>query len=183
MSKNENLCKAILDVRFRYLNIWEPVSINGSGLRYSVGCLINKEDKVTVKRMEKALEAAKEIYISKYGAIDENTFKNPIKDGDMKENADDSFKNSFFLNANCKYNAPEVVNAKVEKITDKSMLTVGDYGKVSMMFYPYNASDGQGVAVLLGNIQFLRKGVPIYDKVSAIDEFEVVKDVEENFLD
>ena len=169
MSKNENLCKAILDVRFRYLNIWEPVSINGSGLRYSVGCLINKEDKVTVKRMEKALEAAKEIYIS--------------KDGDMKENADDSFKNSFFLNANCKYNAPEVVNAKVEKITDKSMLTVGDYGKVSMTFYPYNASDGQGVAVLLGNIQFLRKGVPIYDKVSAIDEFEVVKDVEENFLD
>ena len=78
----------------------------------------------------------------------------------------------------------ELVDAlKDEKITDKSMLTVGDYGKVSMTFYPYNASDGQGVAILLGNIQFLRKGVPIYDKVSAIDEFEVVQEVDEDFLD
>lgn len=182
MSNNENLCKTILDVRFRYLNIWEPVSVNGSGARYSVGCLISKEDKASINKMNKAFEEAKKNYISKYGEIDPETFKNPIKDGDIKDNADDSFKNSFFINANCKYNAPEVVDAKVEKITDKSMLAVGDYGKISVTFYPYHGKDGQGVAVLLGNIQFLRKGVPIYDKVSATDEFEVVE-VEENFLD
>ena len=61
MSKNPvNPCKVITgkDTRLSYEHIWEPTSINGGNLKYSVCALIPKTDTVTVEKIRKAIDTA-----------------------------------------------------------------------------------------------------------------------------
>ncbi len=37
-------------VRFSYVNVWEPKSVNGSDPKYSVSLIIPKSDKETLKK-------------------------------------------------------------------------------------------------------------------------------------
>ena len=46
--------KVIVPCRISFANIWEPKSINGSEEKYSVSCLIPKEDKATIKKISSA---------------------------------------------------------------------------------------------------------------------------------
>ena len=40
-----NLTKVIVPCRLSYAHLWEPDSINGSEPKYSVSCIIDKNDK------------------------------------------------------------------------------------------------------------------------------------------
>lgn len=42
-----NLTKVIVPCRLSYAHLWEPDSINGSEPKYSVSCIIDKEDKAS----------------------------------------------------------------------------------------------------------------------------------------
>ena len=44
----ENRTKVIVPCRLSYAHLWEPDSVNGSELKYSVSCIIDKKDKDTV---------------------------------------------------------------------------------------------------------------------------------------
>ena len=52
--------KLVIPCRISFANIFEPKSINGSEAKYSVSCLIPKDDKKTLLAIHKAVEAAKE---------------------------------------------------------------------------------------------------------------------------
>lgn len=52
--------KLVIPCRISFANIFEPKSINGSEAKYSVSCLIPKDDKKTLLAIHKAIEAAKE---------------------------------------------------------------------------------------------------------------------------
>lgn len=56
------------NTRLSYFNGWEPKSINGGPERYSVSILIPKDDKDTLDQIEKAIDAAIEEGIGKFGA-------------------------------------------------------------------------------------------------------------------
>lgn len=43
-------------VRFSYVNVWEPKSVNGSDPKYSVSLIIPKSDKETLKRLRLLLK-------------------------------------------------------------------------------------------------------------------------------
>ena len=43
-----NLTKVIVPCRLSYAHLWEPDSINGSEPKYSVSCIIDKNDKETI---------------------------------------------------------------------------------------------------------------------------------------
>ena len=90
-----------VNTRFSYFNGWEPVSINGSKERYSVSVLIPKSDTKTINAVHKAVDAAIEDGLAKFGGKKPNkaTLKLPLRDGDI-EREDEAYKGHYFINAN-----------------------------------------------------------------------------------
>lgn len=56
-----------INTRLSYANIWEPKSINGGKEKYSVSLIIPKSDQKTVTAIEKAIDAAIQEGIGKFG--------------------------------------------------------------------------------------------------------------------
>jgi hypothetical protein len=177
---NMNKTKVVtgLDTRLSYFHGWEPVSINGGAEKYSVSVLIPKDDKKTVDAIEKAVDAAIEEGIAKFGGKKPNkgTIKLPLRDGDI-ERDDEAYKGHYFVNANST-TPPQIVDQSVNPILDRSKVYSGCYGRVSLNFYAFNSNGNKGVACGLGNIQFIRDGEPLGGKTSATDDFTTLEDDE-----
>lgn len=160
--------------RICYANIWEPKSIMGSDPKYSVACLIDKEDKKSVELVQKAIEAAKEVGKTKCwgGKIPASpTFKLPFRDADAEGIDDATYQGHMFVNATSK-DAPEVVNRKRQPITDPMQVGSGDYCMVTINFYPFNANNtSKGVAAGLSNIQLAVHGERLSGKAPASKDF------------
>ena len=164
--------KLVIPCRISFANIFEPKSINGSEAKYSVSCLIPKDDKKTLLAIHKAVEAAKED-----GKIPPN-LKLPLRDGDIDRPDDETYQNHFFLNATSK-DAPQVVDRHVQPIMDPMMVYSGCFCNVSVNLYPFNANGNRGVAAGLGNIQFVKDGDRLSGRASADSDFDALEDDED----
>ena len=180
--KNFSATKMVIPCRISFANIWEPKAINGGDEKYSVSCLIPKSDKKTLARIQKAVEAAKEDGKTRKwsGKIPPN-LKLPLRDGDIDRPDDENYEDCYFLNASSK-DAPQVVDRKVNPILDPMMVYSGCYCNVSVNFYAFNANGNRGVAVGLGNIQFVRDGERLSGKASADADFDALEDDDEDVL-
>ncbi len=176
----QNNTKVIVPCRFSYAHIFEPDSINGSEPKYSVSCIIDKNDTETIAKIKKAVETAKEEGKGKWGGKIPANLKLPLRDGDIDRPDDEAYAGSYFLNANSRQ-APQVVDNRVQPILDQSEVYSGCYGRVSVTFYAYNSNGNKGVAAGLGNVQKLRDGEPLGSRVNAADEFDAVE-AEDDFL-
>ena len=180
MANNQNnnqnqATKVIIPCRISFANIWEPKSINGSEEKYSVSCIIPKSDKKTLERIHKAVEAAKQIGISKkWGGKIPANLKLPLRDGDIDRPDDEAYAGAMFVNVNSK-DAPQIVDRKVQPIIDPMECGSGDYCNVSVNFYAYNANGNRGVAAGLGNIQKIKDGERLAGKASAASDFTEVE--------
>ena len=166
-------------VRLSYANVWEPKSINGGKEKYSVSLIIPKSDKKTIDAINKAVDAAIEDGISKFGGKKPNkaAIKLPLRDGDI-ERDDEAYKDSFFVNANST-TPPQIVDAHVQPILDRSEVYSGCYAKVSVNFYAFNTNGNKGIACGLGNIQKVRDGESLGGgRVTAADDFGAADDDE-----
>lgn len=172
---NATPTKVIIPCRISFANIWQPKSINGSEEKYSVSCIIPKTDKKLLAKIHAAVEAAKEDGKSRKwsGKIPPN-LKLPLRDGDIDRPDDENYENCFFLNATSK-DAPQIVDRRVEAITDPMMVYSGCYCNVSVNFYAFNANGNRGVAAGLGNIQFVKDGERLSGKASAESEFDALE--------
>ena len=180
--KNFSVTKMVIPCRISFANIWEPKAINGGDEKYSVSCLIPKSDKKTIARIQKAVEAAKEDgKTRKWGGKIPPNLKLPLRDGDIDRPDDENYEDCFFLNASSK-DAPQVVDRKVNPILDPMMVYSGCYCNVSVNFYAFNANGNRGVAVGLGNIQFVRDGERLSGKASADADFDALEDDDEDVL-
>lgn len=179
MANTSNATKVVVPCRISFANIWEPKSINGSDEKYSVSLLIPKEDKATLTKIHKAIEAAKEAAKSKKwnGKIPPN-LKLPIHDGDIDRPDDENYAGHFFFNATSK-DAPQIVDRKVQPIIDPMECGSGDYCNVSVNFYGFAASGNKGVAAGLQNIQLVRHGERLAGKPSASSDFVAIEGEEE----
>ena len=100
--------KLVIPCRISFANIFEPKSINGSEAKYSVSCLIPKDDKKTLLAIHKAVEAAKEDgKVRKWGGKIPPNLKLPLRDGDIDRPDDETYQNHFFLNATSKDARPD----------------------------------------------------------------------------
>lgn len=181
-TKNTPVTKVIIPCRISFANIWEPKSINGSDEKYSVSCVIPKADKATLMKIHKAVEAAKEDGKTRKwnGKVPAN-LKLPLRDGDIDRPDDENYENCFFVNATSK-DAPQVVDRRVQPITDPMMVYSGCYCNVSVNFYAFNANGNRGVAAGLSNIQFVKDGERLSGKAAASSEFAEM-DEEEGILE
>lgn len=170
-------------VRFSYLNVFEPKSINGSDPKYSVSLIIPKSDKKTVAAIERAVELAKETGKQKWGGRIPANLKMPLRDGDEERPEDDAYANAYFINANCATKPGLVYSDAKTPITDEMDLYSGCYGRASITLYPFNASGNRGIACGLNNLMKLEDGESLGGRVSAeIDFADFAEDAEEDFL-
>lgn len=172
-------------VRLSYANVWEPRSIQGGKPKYSVSIIIPKSDTKTVEDIEKAVNAAIEEGIGKFGGKKPNkaALKLPLRDGDIERDGDPAYADSWFLNANSgENNPPQIVDDKVRPILDQSEVYSGCYGRVSIDFYAFNTNGNKGVAAGLGNIQKLADGEPLGGGASAESDFGAPDDSDEDLF-
>lgn len=168
-------------VRLSFAHVWEPHSIQGGKEKYSASLIIPKDDTEAIEKIEKAVDAAIEEGIAKFGGKKpkKGTLKLPLRDGDLEKD-DEAYKDSYFVNANS-MTAPQIVDANVEPILDRAEVYSGVYARVSITFYAFNVNGNKGVACGLGNIQKIKDGAPFGGGSSATDDFESVDD-NEDFL-
>lgn len=164
------------NTRLSYFNGWEPKSINGGPERYSVSILIPKDDKDTLDQIEKAIDAAIEEGIGKFGGKKPNktSIKLPLRDGDT-ERDDEAYKGHYFINANS-VTPPQIVDKAVKPILDRSEVYSGCYARVSINFYAFNSNGNKGIACGLGNIQKIRDGEMLGARTNAADDFTSLED-------
>ena len=89
-----NVTKVIVPCRLSYAHLWEPDSINGSEPKYSVSCIIDKNDKETIAKIRKAIEVAKDEGKGKWGGKIPANLKLPLRDGDIDRPEDEAYQNS-----------------------------------------------------------------------------------------
>lgn len=179
MNTNTNPTKVIVPCRFSYLHCWEPDSVNGGEPKYSVSAIIPKSDTKTINAIKAAIEQAKKDSLSKWGGKVPGNLHLPLRDGDIDRPDDEAYAGCYFFNANSRQ-APQVVDAKVQKIIDQSEVYSGCYGKISVTFYGYNSNGNRGIAAGLGNIQKLKDGESLGGRSNAEDEFTT--EDEDDFL-
>lgn len=160
------------EVRLSYAHLFEPQSIQGSKPKYSVSLIIPKSDTETISKIKRAIDAAIEAGIGKFGGKRPNkaALKLPLRDGDL-ERDDEAYKGSFFVNANS-IQPPEIVDADLQPILSPTEVHSGCYARVSLSFYAFNTNGNRGIACGLGNLQKLRDGEPLGGgRTSAADDF------------
>ena len=155
-----------MDTRLSYAHVWEPVSINGGKEKYSVSVLIPKDDTKTIEAINRAIDAAIDEGVAKFGGKKPNkaTLKLPLRD-----------KGHYFINANST-TPPQIVDRAVQPILDRGEVYSGCYARVSLNFYAYNANGNKGIACGLGNIQKVRDGEPLGGRSNATDDFSSLAD-------
>ena len=180
MEKKNNTKVVTGTVRLSYEHVWEPASINGGEEKYSASLIIPKSDKATVNAIQKAVDAAIEEGLAKFGGKKPNkaAIKLPLRDGDA-EREDEAYQNSFFVNANSR-TAPQIVDRSVQPILDRNEVYSGCYIRASISFYAFNSNGNKGIACGLNNIQKIRDGEPLGGRTNAADDFTTVED--EDFL-
>ncbi|WP_277673322.1 DUF2815 family protein [Piscibacillus halophilus] len=157
-------------VRFSYANVHQAVSVNGSDPKYSVSIIIPKTDKRAIKKVNDAIQKAKQENKDKFGGKAPSNLKSPLRDGDVDREDDEAYADSYFINANSKIK-PGIVDADLNPIMDQSEFYSGCYGRVSLTFYAYNVNGNKGIAAGLQNIMKTADGDPLGGRSSAEADF------------
>lgn len=168
--------KVIVPCRISFANIWEAKSINGGDEKYSVSLLIPKDDKATLAKIKKAIDAAKEVAKEKkWNGKIPPSLKIPMHDGDIDRPDDENYAGHFFFNATSK-DAPQIVDRKVQPCGS------GDYCNVSVNFYGFAASCNKGIAAGLQNIQLVSHGERLAGRPSTSADFVEVDGEDEDIM-
>jgi len=168
-------------VRASYLSVFQPRLNEMSGNEeYSMMILIPKSDNQTIQKLQ---EGIKQALSEKFGNKIPARWRNPLRDGDIEGDGGlpegtplgaEPYAGHYFMNVKSK-TKPGVVDQNVEPIIDASEFVSGDYCRVSVKPYAYDAKGNKGVSFGLGNVQFVRKGEPLGSDVRAEDEFEAIE--------
>ena len=164
--------RIVIPCRFAYLNCWRPVAQYNGVQKYTVAAVVEKNDKATVTQLEDTIEFVKNQSVQLWGGRIPMNLKLPLHDGDEEKPDNAAFRNCYYINAKSK-DAPQIVDSRVQPITDQTEVYSGCYGKISLTLYSYNFGGAKGIAAWLGNIQKLRDGDRFTGKIGAQDEFRV----------
>jgi hypothetical protein len=163
-------------VRFSYLHVWEPTQIDeASEKKYSASLIIPKSDKALVKKIQTAIEAAKqEGKDKKFGGKIPASLKLPLRDGDAERPDDENYKNSYFINCSAK-TKPTIVDKDRNPILEQDQVYSGCFGYASVTFYAFNTSGNKGVAAGLNHIMKVKDGEPLGGRMTAEADFADVE--------
>lgn len=187
MSSRTNTKVITDECRLSYLHAFQPyASETGQEPKYSVCVLIPKTAKKTLQLIKEAIEEATEEGLSsKWGNKKPKNLHSPLRDGDDEKDLDTNpeYEGMYFLNASSK-RKPGLINADRSEIFTEEELKSGDYGKLSLNFFPYSAAGNNGIGVGLNNIMKTRDGEALGGgRVNAEDDFADEFEDEDGLLD
>lgn len=164
-------------VRLSYLHVWEPSAIDeGQEKKYSASLIIPKSDTATLKKINDAIDAAKEAGKAKFGGKVPAKLKLPLRDGDLERPEDEAYANSYFLNANAK-TKPGIVDKNAAPVMDQDQVYSGCYGRASITFYAFDTKGNKGIACGLNHIMKMKDGDPLGGRSTAESDFaDVLED-------
>lgn len=170
-------------VRFSYVYVFEPKNNDGKE-EYSVSLLIDKDDKETLDKINKAVEAAYKDGQSKLKGSAKSVpalaaLKTPLRDGDAERPGEDAYKHKYFINAKSK-TKPGLLDKRKNPIIDSTEFYSGCYGRASVNFYAYNTSGNRGIACGLNNLMKTEDGEPLGGRARAEDDFADFFDVDDD---
>ncbi|MGD9678404.1 MAG: DUF2815 family protein [Vulcanibacillus sp.] len=175
-TKNKDTQVVTGRVRLSYANLFKPVAIDESQEpKYSLSILIPKSDKVTLKKIAAAIEAAKQAGATKWGGKIPANLKTPLRDGDEDRPDQEEYAGHYFINASSRQK-PGIVDSKLNEILDSTEVYSGCYGRVSVNFYAFNTAGNKGIACGLNNVQKLDDGDYLGGHSRAEDDFEAIDD-------
>lgn len=166
-------------VRASYANIMRPKRNEMNGKEeYSVVCLVPKTDTATVEGLKAAAKAA---IAGKWPTGAPKGLRNPLRDGDTETKADGSplgaeYSGCYFFNAktDASRNKPSVIDKAGRDMIDPDAVVSGDFIRVSVNAYAYDAAGNRGVSFGLNNVLLERKGEPLgASRPSAAQEFGI----------
>lgn len=158
-------------VRFSYAHVFTPTSMDdGKDPKFNVSILIPKTDKTTIKKIQDAIELAKEEGKAKLGGKIPATLKTPLRDGDSERPDDAAYAGHYFINANSAQK-PGIVDKDMNAIISPEEFYSGCYGRASVNFYAYNVSGNKGIAAGLNNLQKLEDGERLSGGSTAEEDF------------
>ena len=160
--KLDNTAVRLGEVRFSFVNVFEPKSTPNGDLKYSCSILIPKSDTTAVKLVQDAIAAAQEVGKgSKWGGKIPKPCKSPLRDGDL-ERDDPIYEGHWFINASATTkNRPQVSVLEgriMSDALDSDDFYSGCYGIAFLNFYPYDASGNRGVGAGLNGVVKTRDG-------------------------
>lgn len=163
-------------VRLSYAHLFKPQAISeGADPKYSVCLLIPKSDKKTLKKINDAIEAAKQAGASKWGGKIPANLKLPLRDGDEERSDREEYVGHYFVNATSKQK-PGVVDRQLNEILDSTEVYSGCYARASINFYAFNQAGNRGIACGLNNIQKVEDGDYLGGRSRAEDDFDALDD-------
>ena len=149
-----------VNCRFSYVNVINGRKNDQTGeLKYDCCIIIDKDDEQAVKLINDAVDAAKALYVEKFGKP-KGRLKTVVHDGDEDKPDDDTVANCIYINASSK-RRPGV------KIMESGMLVdaldaedfySGCYGAADINFFPYNNAGGAGISCGLNNVLKMEDG-------------------------
>lgn len=184
-----NGTRVILQCRLSFVHLAEPWSgTEGNEKKYSVSCIVPKEDKETVAALKAAFEQALEegtakCWKGKKPNPAASNFKRPIKDGDIDRPDDAAYAGSFFFTASSK-SKPATLNRLKQEIPAEEVYS-GCQALVSVNLFPY-AQGSNGVAAGLNSVLFYADGERLggggdgrhdFDDIEGLDEVDSLDDL------
>lgn len=170
-------------VRLSYVHLFEPYSQNeGQEPKYSCVLLIPKSDKVTIKKLRAAQQAALEAGKSSHfnGSIPKQ-WKDTIHDGDedadLERNPEMAGHWTISVGSKTK---PGIVDRDVDPILDSTEVYSGCYARVSLNAFPYSVQGNKGVSFGLNHVQKLADGDFLGGRSKAEDDFDAMDDDEDD---
>lgn len=161
--------------RLSYARINEPYVGKNGEKKYSVTCLISKDDTKTMERVETAIaEAINEGLHKKWDEALPEALRTPVNDGDVLRPNDPAYKNMWFISATTT-ERPVLVDRNVEIIHDRKMVYSGCRCNVILDFFPYASGQLKGIAAELGNIQLISQDESLLGQSIVKREFEVIE--------
>lgn len=185
MANNQNTAtKAVIGkVRFSYVHVFTPHANEDGEEKYSASVLIPKSDKNSIRKVNAAIDAAKELAKAKNGGKLPAKFKLPLRDGDEDRPDDKAYAGHYFLNANAR-TKPGVVDKDLNPILDQDEFYSGCYGFVSITFFPFDVKGNRGIGCGLNNVMKTKDGEPLGGRVSAETDFGgITVEDDDDFLD
>lgn len=169
-------------VRFSYLHVFEPSSMEPEGKKkYSASLIIPKSDKALVKMFKDAIAAAIEAGKAKWGGKVPANLKMPLRDGDAERPDDEAYKGAYFINASSAQK-PGVVDANRVPLTSDEEFYSGCYGRVHCNFYAFNTAGNKGIACGLNHLQKLRDGDRLAGRISIESAFDDDYQVDDDMI-
>ena len=164
-------------VRLSYVHLFEPYAQDSKGeLKYSAVVLVPKGDTETMQRINQAIAEARLEGVKGEWKTEPPVVNIPVYDGDGVNANGNPFppecKGHWVFTASAKTDyKPEVVDAQLNPILDRSQIYSGIYARVSLNTYPYDYFGKKGVGIGLGNVQKVADGTPLGGGKSAADDF------------